>query len=72
MEYQKLLMSYQLCLPLSHVQLCDAWTIADQAPLTWSSPGSKNTGVGCHAYSRGSTYFRGSSLPGIEPVPPVL
>ena len=27
--------------------LATPWTVAQQAPLSWDSPG-KNTGVGCH------------------------
>ena len=34
---------------LSHVQLCDPWTAACQAPLSIGFPG-KNTGVGCHFF----------------------
>ena len=38
---------------LSHVQLCNPWTVARQAPLSVGSPG-KNTGVGCHFLLQGS------------------
>ena len=40
---------------LSHVQLFVApWTVAHQAPPPWDFPG-KNTRVGCHFLSRGSS-----------------
>ena len=42
----------QLC-PL----LCDPWTVAHQAPLSWDSLG-KNTRVGCHAHLQGSSQPR--------------
>ena len=43
---------------LSHVQLfVTPWTVARQAPLPMGFPG-KNTGVGCHSFSRGSSWLR--------------
>ena len=34
------------------------WTVARQAPRSWNSPG-KNTGVGSHSFSWGSSRLRG-------------
>ena len=34
------------------------WTVAHQTPLSMDPPG-KNTGVGCHSFSRGSSQLRG-------------
>ena len=47
---------------LSH--LATPWTVAGQTPCPWNFPG-KNTGVGCHSYSRGCISCIGSqdSLP---------
>ena len=37
---------------LSHVQLCNPWTVAHLSPLSMGPPG-KNTGVGCHFLLQG-------------------
>ena len=37
------------------------WAVAHQAPHPWDSPGS-NTGVGCHASSRGIFLTQGLNL----------
>ena len=37
------------------------WTVTQQAPLSWDSPG-KNTGVGCHALLQGIFPTQGLNL----------
>ena len=41
----------------SCLTLCDPWTVARQAPLSWDFSG-KNTVLGCHFLSRGSSWPR--------------
>ena len=44
---------------LSHVRLCDPWTVAHQAPLPMEFSG-RNTGVGCRFLLRGIFPTQGS------------
>ena len=55
-----------VCWLLSHVRLCDQWTVACQAPLSMESsvhgiPG-KRTGMGCHSHLHGLFPIQGLNL----------